>query len=315
MKLRFVTALLFIILTLLFAFSGCSDKNETPSNNPENAKLKIVTSFYPVYLNAINVTKDAANVSVENLTDPSAGCLHDYQLTTKDMKTLETADALIINGAGMEPFIEKVASNFSNIVIIDSSKNIELLPSEGGHDDHADEDVVYNSHAFLSLKNAKIQINTISEKLIEIDPANKSVYEKNSQNYIKALDALDKEYEAAFQKYKGNSIASFHETFSYLAKDYNLNMVSVIEKEPEKQPSASELKETISALIENDVKIILTEPQYSSKTPELVAKETNASICELDSITAGEINEGQNYNDFIDKMRNNLAKFSEAINQ
>ena len=65
-----------------------------------------MTSCNPTYLATLNVAKDADGVMVQNLSQPSTGCLHDYTLTTEDMKNLSKADVLVINGAGMEGYLE-----------------------------------------------------------------------------------------------------------------------------------------------------------------------------------------------------------------
>ena len=89
---------IFLLVFILFFCVGCG-------NSADNNKLKIVTSFYPMYVDAINITKNIDDVEVINLTKPQTGCLHDYQLTTEDMKTLEKADIFIVNGLGMENFL------------------------------------------------------------------------------------------------------------------------------------------------------------------------------------------------------------------
>jgi glycosyltransferase involved in cell wall biosynthesis len=63
-----------------------------------------------MYISTKNITRGIDGVRVINMTKPQTGCLHDYQLTPQDLKTLEAADAFIVNGAGMESFLDKVVS-------------------------------------------------------------------------------------------------------------------------------------------------------------------------------------------------------------
>ena len=93
-KLAIIVSLLVLVC---FAVTGCSKPQPAARKN-----ITIVTSFYPMYIDVINITKDVDGVEVINMTKPQTGCLHDYQLTTEDMKTLEKADVLVANGAGME---------------------------------------------------------------------------------------------------------------------------------------------------------------------------------------------------------------------
>lgn len=101
--------LLLVVLSLMtmMVFTACgSEKTTTSQEDKANSedKIKIVTSFYPIYIETLNVTKGIDGVVVENMTKPQTGCLHDYQMTPADMKKLENADVFIANGAGMESF-------------------------------------------------------------------------------------------------------------------------------------------------------------------------------------------------------------------
>ena len=89
-------ALLIMILSMIMV--GCGGGKGT------DGKLRIVTSFYPIYLDTINLAGGVEGVEVVNLTKPQTGCLHDYQLTTEDMKMLETADIFVVNGFGHGEF-------------------------------------------------------------------------------------------------------------------------------------------------------------------------------------------------------------------
>ena len=108
----------------------------------------IVTSFYPMYVLAKNIIGDTEGINLVNLTDYQSGCLHDYQLTTADMKRLEDADLFIMNGGGMENFMEDILALYPNLPVIDASKDIPMLASEHNHDhDHTDHDHAEDDHA------------------------------------------------------------------------------------------------------------------------------------------------------------------------
>ncbi|MFI3209560.1 MAG: metal ABC transporter substrate-binding protein [Peptostreptococcaceae bacterium] len=116
--------------------SGCTS---TDALNDDT--FVITTSFNPITLLTNEITKDAKNVLVESLESEGVGCLHDYTLTTNDMKKIENTDVLIINGAGMESSIEKAISGVSNI--IDTSVGIDILVNDYIHtheDECCDED-------------------------------------------------------------------------------------------------------------------------------------------------------------------------------
>ena len=91
-----------LLLALAVLLAGCGKQIDTTENRE---KLQVVTSFYPVYLLAQAVMEGAEHVELKNMAQPQTGCLHDYELTISDMKLLEGADVLIINGGGMENFL------------------------------------------------------------------------------------------------------------------------------------------------------------------------------------------------------------------
>ena len=80
-------------LAAAMVLGGCGKGTEnTAGETAQTDGLTVVTSFYPVYLLAANVTDGVEGVTLKNMTQPQTGCLHDYELTTEDMKTLEGAE-------------------------------------------------------------------------------------------------------------------------------------------------------------------------------------------------------------------------------
>ena len=113
---------LFLLSALLFTACG-TEKNKTE----ETGKLTVVTSFYPVYLLAQEIVQGAEGIRLENMAQPQTGCLHDYELSISDMKLLETADIFIINGGGMESFLEQALERYPELTVVDTSEGIALL--------------------------------------------------------------------------------------------------------------------------------------------------------------------------------------------
>lgn len=100
-KYVFVTVLLLVLLLTGAGLTQLYVKEETKQQDSE---LMVVTSFYPMYIAAMNVIGDTPGVDLQNLSEPQTGCLHDYQLTPADMKLLSGADVFIVNGGGIESF-------------------------------------------------------------------------------------------------------------------------------------------------------------------------------------------------------------------
>lgn len=316
MKTTLTKILTIIIVTSLF-LTGCNNSAKSNNSTESNNKLTIVTSFYPMYISTLNIVKDIPNVEVLNMTTPQTGCLHDYSLSTKDLKTLSNADILIINGAGMESFLDDVIDEYSDLKIIEASKGIDLI-EDTEHDDHTedhdheDHDHDVNPHVWVSISKNIEEVSNIAEELSSLDPNHANEYQHNANEYIAKLENLKTEMHSTLDNIAHKDIITFHEAFPYFAEEFGLNIVGVIEIEPDSEPSAKEVENIISIINEKNIKALFTEPQYSSKIADTIAKETGASIYTLDPIVTGDSNE-KAYNDYIIKMQENLNTLKEAL--
>ncbi len=293
--------LMSILLAVLVCVLAVGCGSQTAKDKKE---FTIVTSFYPMYIDVLNITKGVEGVKVVNMTKPQTGCLHDYQLTTEDMKTLEKADVFVVNGAGMESFLEKAAKQNPKMKTIEASnyKDINLLKN-------GDEE---NPHVWLSVTYSIAQVKAITAGLCEADPAHKDAYRKNALDYCMKLEALKEEMHGELDNLPHKDIVTFHEAFPYLAKEFKLNIVSVIEREPGTEPTPQELEDTIKQVNGLTTKVLFTEPQYSPAAAETIARETGAKVYQLDPIVTGEANESA-MDAYIDTMKKNMAVLKEAL--
>ena len=295
-----ILSLLLLVISVALVGCGGTDK---PAEKKTAEPFRIVTSFYPMYVATINITDGVDGVEVSNMTKPQTGCLHDYQLMTEDMKTLEKADAFVINGAGMEDFMDKVTEQQKKLKVIDASRGIELI-----HDDEEGD----NPHVWLSVTDAITQVRNIADQLKEADPAHAAAYEKNAVAYIEKLTSLKSEMHAALDNVPHKDIVTFHEAFPYFAKEFNLNIIGVVEREPGTEPTPTELQETIEQVNALPTKVLFTEPQYSPAAAETIARETGAKIYTLDPVVTGEATPAAK-NAYIDTMKNNKKTLQEAL--
>ena len=295
-----ILSLLLLVLSVALVGCGGTDK---PAEKKTAEPFRIVTSFYPMYVATINITDGVDGVEVYNMTKPQTGCLHDYQLMTEDMKTLEKADAFVINGAGMEDFMDKVTEQQKKLKVIDASRGIELI-----HDDEEGD----NPHVWLSVTDAITQVRNIADQLKEADPTHAAAYEKNAAAYIEKLTSLKSEMHAALDNVSHKDIVTFHEAFPYFAKEFNLNIIGVVEREPGTEPTPTELQETIEQVNALPTKVLFTEPQYSPAAAETIARETGAKIYTLDPVVTGEATPAAK-NAYIDTMKKNMKTLQEAL--
>ncbi len=264
-------------------------------------EIKVVASFYPMYIMARNVTKDVPGVSLENLTPPFTGCLHDYTLTTADMKKLAGARALIVNGAGMESFIEETAAGHPGLRIIGVSNGIALIKS-GGED---------NPHIWVGISGAIRQVKNLGAAMQSLDPAHKELYAANTAGYVSKLESLRARMHTELAAYKGRKIITFHEAFPYFAEEFGLEIAAVVEREPGSEPSAKELAETVD-LIRNsgrDGCVLFSEPQYPSSAAEVIAAETGLKVHVLDPAVSGPEEDDA----YLKIMEKNLEVLKEAF--
>ena len=289
-----------IMLFCLSAVSGCTNTGQQAAK--KDGQLHIVTSFYPMYIATANITKGVEGVQVINMTKPQAGCLHDYQLSTDDMKTLENADIFVANGAGMESFMDKIIKEYKDLQVIDASKDIDLLEENGET----------NPHVWLDVDNAIKQVENISEQLCDADPDHAEAYKANAAVYVGRLKELQAEMSNELKDISHRDIVTFHEAFPYFAQEFNLNIIEVIEREPGTEPTPQELENIIKDVNKLPSKILFTEPQYSPAAAETIARETGARIYTLDPIVTGEANE-QALDAYINTMKQNAAILKDAL--
>ena len=263
MKKKTIWALATALLALLA--TGCAAQT--------NGQTTIVTSFYPMYVLTLNVTDGIDGVTVQNMAEQNVGCLHDYQLQTRDMVTLEGADALVINGGGMEQFMDKVLTLRADLPVIDASEGIAMFPSDETHDHdahaHDEHDELYNAHVWLDPSRAIKQVQNIADGLAEADPAHAAAYQENAAGYIERLTVLDGELKAQLASFAGADIITFHEAFAYFADAYGLHVAGVIANEPGEEPSTRDIADTCDLVTTLGIRTLFVEPQYPQNILQL----------------------------------------------
>jgi len=249
-----------------------------------------VTSFYPMYVFAQNVVKDVEDVTVVNLAGESVGCLHDYQLLTRDMVKLEKADALIINGGGMEQFMDKVIAQRPQMPVVNAGEGIEMLCGESGHDHegHDHDHEVLNAHVWMDPKLAMMQVQKIADGLAAADPEHADAYLANAAAYAARLETLDADIAKILAPAAGSEIVTFHESFTYFANAYGLTVAAVISGDSGEEPSTREIARLCDLVREKEISALFVEPQYPAKSAETIARETGAQVIRLDPVVSGD---------------------------
>ena len=290
-----------MLVLLLLPLAGCGAAAEDVS---------VMATFYPVYILAENVLLDVEGVTLSSMTPPSTGCLHDYQLLTSDMRALAKAQALLINGAGMESFLPDVESQFPNLKVIDCSQGVELLEegeTEEKHHDHGHGE--YNAHIWLDPENAAQMVKNLRDGLSALLPEKAEQISANADAYLERLEVLDAELRAAIQPLPRKQIVTFHEAFPYFARAYGLEVAAVVALEPDEPISPRMLSSVIERVKQAGCPPLFSEPQYENTALRTVAAETGAPVYELDPLVTGD----GALTAYEDVMRKNLSVLTEAL--
>ena len=247
----------------------------------------IVTSFYPVWIITLNLTDGLADVAVRNLAAPSVGCLHDYQLQPADMKTLDGADALIVNGAGMEAFLPEITRTFPSLPVIEASEGIELLAEDDAVRIGDAEEEEVNSHIWLDPVRAVLMAENIANGLADLMPQHRDVLLANLESYRERLTALDTQLREGLQDLPRRDIVTFHEAFPYFAAAYGLHVVAVVSKEPGEVVTPAQMGRLVMEIERLGNPPLFVEPQYTDLSAQTLSRETGSAVYSLDPVVTG----------------------------
>lgn len=302
----YVTAILIVITVILTSFTVLTAPKEK-----KEGQLHVTASFYPVYIAALNITQGVDTTELNSLSQPTTGCLHDYQLTPQDMITLEKTDLFLINGGGMEGYLDHVTSSIPNLNIVNTSADIAMLQSSEGHghdEPHDHDEGEWNAHIWMDPERYLQMIENITTALAQADPAHEREYYENAQQYQSKVTALFQPTKKLFSQKELRAV-TFHESLDYLCGYLGLNVVHGTTIESETALSAGEISEIIEEAKSENVNILLADMQYSLSVPAAVSKETKLPYLALDSCVTGD---GQ-ADSYLTAMKNNLAALEEVL--
>lgn len=302
---------LLLVIPMLFTI-GCSKENK--GNENSEGKIKIYTSIYPLYDFAKKVGGD--KVDVTNLV-PSGTEPHDWEISTSDIVNLEKAGMLIYNGAGIENWTDKVISTLENkdIVYVKTSEGLDIhkIGEKDSQKDNEHNHGSYDPHTWLSIKNAKQEMENIKNALVKYDSDNADYYEDNYEKYAKKFDELDKKYSDTLGPIKNKTIIVAHEAFGYLCEEYDINQEGIEGLTPDSEPDPARMSQIIKFAKKNNVKTIFFEELVSPKVAQTIAKEINAKtevLNPLEGLSEEQINNGE---DYFSVMEKNLEVLYESM--
>ena len=283
----------FLIIILLFAlsFTGCTVQTSS----------QIVATTKPVYDFTAALCQDT-DLTVSLLVTEKLSCLHDYTLQVHQMRDIESAEVIILSGAGLEEFLSDALTNAK--CVIDSSEGIHLHCSGHSHDsdNHHHE---HDPHIWLSVANARSMTQNICQGLIQKYPQYQSIFEKNLARITDQFDQLDTYGKNTLSTLSNKQLITFHDGFSYFADYWGLHILHSLEEESGSEASAGELKELIRLVRDNQIPAIFIEENGSTSAAHTVARETGIRVYAL--------NMGMSGSDYFEMMYHNIDTIKEAL--
>lgn len=258
----------------------------------ESPKLKVLTSFLPVYTFAANVAGDFAEV--ENLLPPGASP-HDFQLAHSDIRKLNQADLLIVNGLGAESWLDKLLKNAKQakkVTVTSAGLSPELNP-------HIWLDPILAAHA----------VTNILRALQAADPAHAEGYAANATAFISKLYILDRDFREGLAAAKGTAIITYHDAFPHLARRYGLRIAGVVEETPEVAPGPRHLAHLRQMIRTEGIKAMFTDAGHSQKLAEQLGKDFGVPVAALNTLENGELSRTA----YEDGMRKNLRVLQKTL--
>ncbi len=283
--------IIIIVAIVLILIAGIVIGNLNRKDDIEGDSLKIVTSFYPIYIMTLNITNGAENIEVSNMAENYVGCIHDYTLTTTDLKKFENADIFVQNGYDMEQFSQKIIDSYPDVKMVDSSTKITDFVQDG-------EEV--NPHFWTSIDNYILQVEAITEGLKELDSSNSDLFEQNKNICVQKLQELKSSYEEF--NFEGNSVVSLNESFSYLFKFIGVNETLIETDHEQSSLSAETVRGVIEEVKETGIQAIVIGQNDDDQNANLIASETGAKVYRLNDAMSGD----GSLDSYINTMKENL---------
>jgi ABC-type Zn uptake system ZnuABC Zn-binding protein ZnuA len=259
-------------LTALVAACG-GGSGSTPAGGTSAPAVVVVTTT-TVFGDIIrNVGGD--RVAVTSLV-PAGSDVHTYQAKPDDLRAVATADLIVMNGLGLDDWLEEtIASSSAEAPIVRLAVDlpgVELLPGE--------DPGTQNPHLWMDVSYARKYVAKIETALEGIDPRGATAYQASAAAYDATLADLDAWVGAQVDTIPeaNRKFVLFHDALPYFARAYGLTVVGVAVEAPGQDPSAGEIAALIDAIRESGVKAIFSEDQFPTDLVDQLARETGTTV-------------------------------------
>lgn len=269
-----------LFLACLLLLTGCSAPPES------DASVTVACTTYPVYLLAQALTEKVEGVTPVLVIDQQVSCLHDYTLTMQDMKVIESADLLAINGGGMEEFLEDILESRD---YLDCSAGLNLSAFEHDEDEEEEEHEEHghgheheeDCHFWLNPTLYGEMAETLAEGLCTADPDHADTYHANAETIVDRLDTLTEELNARLNDLTCRELITFHDGFHYFADAFGLTIAAAVEEEEGSEASARRIVELTQLIDQYSIPAVFTEVNGSDSTAIALSYERGTRVAAL----------------------------------
>ena len=259
------------------------------------APLKVVTTTEDLASLAREVGGDRVTVEAiaKGYQDP-----HFVEAKPSFILKFSRADLLIVVGRELEiGWLPPLINNSRNAKIhvgaagyLDPSAGVKILEIPSGQITRAMGDVhpSGNPHYWLDPGNGRTIARAIRDRLTKLDPAGQAVFAQRYDDFDKRLGVAERRWDAAMAPYKGTKVVTYHRSWPNFTDRFGLNVIGYVEPKPGVPPSPSHTIELIAEMKRQQVKVIIIEPYFDSKTPKQIAAQTGATVLTMAPSVGGQ---------------------------
>jgi ABC-type Zn uptake system ZnuABC Zn-binding protein ZnuA len=256
---------------LALAIAACSG-GSSPSASGTGLNVVTTTTVFADIVK--NVGGDY--VTVTSLVGKN-GDVHTFEPKPADVQTVASAKLLVMNGLGLDDWLEKTITNAAVtgtplLKLGVDLPGVTLLPGE--------EAGTQNPHLWMDVKYGELYVDRIATALTAADAAHAAQYDAQAAAYKQRLETLDASVRTRIATIPeaNRKLVVFHDAFPYFAREYGITIVGVAVAAPGQDPSAGYTAQLISAIKAAGVKAIFSESQFPAKLIEQLAAETGAKV-------------------------------------
>lgn len=283
-----------IILIILLAGIILFSLTFIKPGDANNHKITVAASIMPQKEFIKKIAGDKVNVVI--MVPPGADP-HTYEVESSKLRQVSDADIYLEVGSGIEfelTWMDKIKSINPDMVVVNTSKGINLIKMQNAENNSSGSKLESESdpHVWTSPKNAMLMVENTYEALVKVDPTNKEYYYQNKEKYLKELIELDSETAKELDGKNITKMLVYHPAWGYFAQEFGLQQIA-IEKEG-KEPTPQTMADIISMAKKNNIKLIFTSPQVSTKNADTIAHEINGKVVIIDPLSSNYLENMEN---------------------